>query len=111
VFGGLVGGVVLVRLPLHSIRPCRRLLNFAHVSVVNSGHLPIIPGDRDRIPARFGDEATIGGVAPPINAGALREGLGLVDGHCRSFRCMSVAGRNSEVRSLLGPCRDYIRVF
>jgi len=28
---------------------CRRLLNFAQISVVYSGHLRIVPGDRDRI--------------------------------------------------------------
>jgi hypothetical protein len=50
--------------------------------MVYSGHLPIVPGDRNRIPTRFGDNATIGGIAPPINAGVLLEGLGFVDCHC-----------------------------
>ncbi len=93
-------GWVLVRLPLHAVRLCWRLLNFVHVSVVYSGHLPIVPGDRDRIPTRFGDNAAVSGIAPPINAGALLEGLGFVDCHCCSCRYMSVAGRNSEARSL-----------
>jgi hypothetical protein len=63
--------VALVRLASHGVRLCRCLLNFAHVSVVHSGRLPIVPGDRNRIPARFGDNATISGIAPPINLGAL----------------------------------------
>ena len=81
-------------------------VNFAHVSVVYSGRLPIVPGDRNRIPARFGDNATISGIAPPINLGALIEGLGFVDCHCCFSRCIGIAGRNSETRSLLGPHRD-----
>ena len=84
--------MVLVRLPLHSIRPCRRLLNFAHVPVAYSGHLPIIPGDRDRIPTRFGDDAAIGGVALSINAGARREGLEFVDCHCCSAMIVKQVG-------------------
>jgi len=65
----LSGGWELVGLPLHGTRLCRRFLNFAHVSVVYSGHLPIVPSDCDRIPTRVGDNATISGIAPPINAG------------------------------------------
>ena len=53
---------------------CRRSQNFAHVAVVYSGHLPIVPGDRNRVPTGFGDDTTIGGIAPPIIAGTLREG-------------------------------------
>ena len=60
-----------VRLPLHGVWPYRRLLNFAHVSVVYSGHLPIVLGDHDRIPTRFGDNAAISALAAPINASAL----------------------------------------
>src|ERR1700688_1032795 len=73
---------VLVRLPSPSMRRCRRFPNFAHVSMVYSGHLPIVPGDCNGIPTRFGDNATIGGIAPPINASVLLEGLGFVDCHC-----------------------------
>src|SRR5271155_246813 len=69
------------RLPSHSMRLCRCLLNLAHVSVVHSGYLPIVPGDRDRIPARFSDNAAIIGVALPINAGAFLEVLGFGDCH------------------------------
>ena len=50
-----------VRLPLHGVWLNRRLPNLAHVSMVYSGHLPIIPGDHDRIPTRFGDNAAISG--------------------------------------------------
>jgi len=44
---------------LHGMRSCRLLLNFAHVSVVYSGHLPVVPGDRDGIPTRFSDNAAV----------------------------------------------------
>jgi len=71
----LSGGVALVRLALHGVRLGRCLLNFAHVSVVHSAHLPIVPGDRDRIPTRFGDNAAVSGVAPPINAGTFLRAL------------------------------------
>jgi hypothetical protein len=67
--------------PLHSMRLGRRSLNFAHIPVVYSGHLPIVPGDCDRIPTRFGDGAAVSGVAPPIDASSLLEGLGFVDCH------------------------------
>ena len=56
--------------------------------------LPVVPGDRDRIPARFGDNTTVSGIAPPINPGALIEGLGFVDCHCCFSRCISVAGHD-----------------
>jgi hypothetical protein len=87
--------------PMEEKPQTARLLNFAHVSVVYSGDLPIVPGDRNRIPTRIGDNAAISGIAPPINAGALREGLGFVDCHCCSCRSMSVAGRNSEMKCYL----------
>lgn len=93
----------MVRSPLHGTRRSRRLLNFAHVSVVYSGHLPVVPGDRDGIPTRFSDNAAIGAVALPVNAGTLLEGLGFVDGHCCSCRCMSIAWCNSDARVLFGP--------
>jgi hypothetical protein len=50
--------------------------------VVHAGHLPIVPGDRDRIPTRFGDNATISGITSPINVGALLEVLGFGDCYC-----------------------------
>ena len=61
--------------PYHGGRPCRHPLNLAHVSMVHAGHLSIVPSDCDRIPACFGDNATISGIASPINAGALLEFL------------------------------------
>ena len=69
------------RLPLHSMRLCRLSLNFAHVPVVYACYLPIVPGDRDRIPTCFGDNAAVSGIASPINAGALLEALRFVDCH------------------------------
>jgi hypothetical protein len=53
-------------------------MDFAHVPVVHGGQLPIVPGDRDRIPTCLGDNAAIGGIASPIDAGALLEVLGFV---------------------------------
>ena len=60
-------------LSLHNMHLCRHSLNFAHVPVVDAGHLSIVPGNRDRIPTRFCDNAAISGIAPPTNAGALLE--------------------------------------
>ena len=60
-------------------------MNFAHVAVVYAGHVPVVPGDRDRIPSRFGDNAAFGGFALPIHAGALREALGFGGCHCSSL--------------------------
>ena len=54
-----------VLLSLHNMHLCRHSLNFAHVPVVDAGHLPIVPGNRDRIPTRFGDNAAISGICPP----------------------------------------------
>ena len=71
-----------VKYPLHGTRLCRHQLNFAHVTVVHARHLAIAPGDRDRIPTRFGDNAAISGIASPINPGAFREALRFVDCHC-----------------------------
>ena len=68
--------------PYHGRRPCRHALNLAHVSMVHAGHLSIVPSDCDRSPACFGDNATISGIASPINAGALLEFLRFVDCHC-----------------------------
>jgi hypothetical protein len=73
--------------PSHSIRPCRSLLNFAHVSMVYSGDLPAVPGNRNRIPTCFGDRAAVSSIASPIHAGALLEGLGFLYGHWRCSRC------------------------
>jgi hypothetical protein len=61
--------------------------------VVYSSHLAIVPSDRDRIPARFGDNATVSGIAAPINARALFEILRFV--YCYWRWCTSVAGRMS----------------
>jgi hypothetical protein len=65
----------IVRLPLHRVQLYRRLVNFAHVSVVHSGNLPVVPSDRNRIPSRFGDNAAVSGIALPVNAGILFEGF------------------------------------
>ena len=67
-----------VLLSLHNMHLCRHTLNFAHVSVVDNRHVPVVPGDRDRVPSRFGDNAAISGITPPKNAGADLQVLGLV---------------------------------
>ena len=58
-----------------------RFLDFPHVPMVHDGDLTIIPGDRDRIPTRFGYFSAISGIASPANAAALLEGLGFGDIH------------------------------
>jgi hypothetical protein len=45
--------------------------------MVDNSHMTIVPGDRDRVPTLFSDNATIGGIAFPVNAVALLEVLGL----------------------------------
>ena len=80
-----IGSTVTVRVgwrPLRRMRLRRCSMNFAHVPVVYARHLPIVPGDRDRIPTRFGDNAAITGVASPVHSGALLETLGFGDCHC-----------------------------
>ena len=77
-----------VLLSLHNMHLCRHSLNFAHVPVVDAGHLPIVPGNRDRVPSRFGDNAAIGGVTSPENAGADLQVLGFGDCHCCCSRLL-----------------------
>jgi hypothetical protein len=64
-----------VRPPLHRMRRCWRSLYLSQVSVVYSGYLSNVPGNRDGIPSRFGHNAAISGIAPPVNTGALLEGF------------------------------------
>ena len=66
--------MALVRLLLHRMRLCRRLPNFAHVSVVYSGHGPVLPGDRDRVPTGFRNNAAVAGISLPIDASVLSLG-------------------------------------
>jgi hypothetical protein len=70
-------------------------MDFAHVPVMHGGHLPIVPGDRDRIPTCLGDNADISGIASPIDAGALFEVLGFGDCHHCSFVTCGWDGENS----------------
>ena len=70
----------------------RPLLNFAHVSVVHSGDLAVIPRDRHGIPAHFGNSAAISRIASPVDAVALPECSGFVDGHYRA----SLSGSSSR---------------
>ena len=82
--------------PYHGRRPRRHSLNLAHVSMVHAGHLSIVPSDCDRIPACFGDNATISGIASPINAGAPLEFLKFVDCSLLLLRCISLTERSCE---------------
>jgi hypothetical protein len=60
-----------LRMPLDNIRLCLVSLNFAHVPVVDAGHLAIVPGNRDRIPTCIGDNSAICGIASPIDTSVL----------------------------------------
>src|SRR5262245_44671753 len=71
----------MLRLPLHSSPLCRHSLDFAHVAMVNGGHLTIVPCNHDRVPIYFGDTAAVIGIASPINAAALLETLRFCDRH------------------------------
>ena len=56
-------------------------MDFAHITVVHSRYLAIVPRDRDRIPTPFGDDAEISGVASPVDAVAFHEVLRFADCH------------------------------
>ena len=60
---------------------CRRSFDFAHIPMVYSRYVTIVPGDRDRVPTCFAYDATISGVPLPVNALALLESLGFGDFH------------------------------
>jgi hypothetical protein len=77
-------GIRVPGLPLHKMQLGRQPLDFAHVAMVDGGHLPIVPGDLYRVPARLGDNAAIGGVASPTNDGAFGKSLRFSDRRCHS---------------------------
>src|SRR3982074_1590637 len=64
--------------------PSLRWLDFAHIPVVNAGHLTIVPGYRDRVPTRFSDLAAVGVIALPANAVSLLEVSRFGGGHFQS---------------------------
>ena len=70
--------------PLESNGRGRRTCDFVHIAVMHGGGLAIVPRNPHRIPTRFSDDATIGSIASPINAGALLEALRFVGFHCCS---------------------------
>jgi len=76
---GWSGGGVEVATTLHRMQRRRLALNFTHVSVMDNRHVPVVPGDRDRVPSRFGDNAAIGGITPPKTAGVDLQVLGFGD--------------------------------
>jgi hypothetical protein len=49
--------------------------------MVYGGNLTIVPGDRDRVPARSDDAAAIGGIAAPAYPIAFPEFLRFGGGH------------------------------
>jgi hypothetical protein len=77
----LVGDDVGDGVGLHTLWFCRREVNFAHVAMMDGSDLSVVPGDRYRVPPRFGDSAAISGVASPAYAIALRELPRFVRGH------------------------------
>src|ERR1039457_5019883 len=58
-----------------------RSLDFAHVPVMHDSHMPIVPGDRDRIPTRLSDSAPVSSITLPTNASTLLEVLRFGGGH------------------------------
>jgi hypothetical protein len=48
-------------------------MNFAHVAMVHGGYLTVVPSNRDRVPACFGDSTTISGITSPAYSIALLE--------------------------------------
>src|ERR1039458_9383812 len=58
-----------------------QLPDFAHVPVVHDSHMTIVPGDRDRIPTRFSDNAAVSAIALPANAITVLEALRFGGGH------------------------------
>jgi hypothetical protein len=55
------------RLLLYRVGFYRRLVNLAHISAEHSGDVPIAPGDGDRVPTRFGYDASVSRIALPIH--------------------------------------------
>jgi hypothetical protein len=76
-----------------------RSLNLAHIAMMNAGHVTIVPGDRDGVPARFSDPAAVGSAALPTNAGALPKASGFGGRHCPPH----VAWRQLSLRVALDP--------
>ena len=60
---------------LHCNKLCRRSPDVPHVPMVDNCNMTIVPGDRNRVPTLFGNNAAISGIALPVNAGALLEVL------------------------------------
>src|ERR1022692_240684 len=58
-----------------------RSLDFAHVPVMHDSHMPIVPGDCDRIPTRLSDSAPVSSITLPTNASTLLEVLRFGGGH------------------------------
>src|SRR6185437_3611495 len=56
-------------------------LDVTHVTVMYGGNMTIVPGNRDRVPTRFGDPAAVSSVTLPANAITLLEGFGFGGRH------------------------------
>jgi hypothetical protein len=58
-----------------------RALDLAHVPMVYGRYVTVIPRDRDCVPTCCTDDATISGVALPVNAGSFLESPGFSGSH------------------------------
>ena len=79
----------------------RHSLDLSHVTMVDSGPLTIIPGDRDGIPACLIDRAAIMGIAMPTHAVAFLQAPRLVGIHC--LTCDAAFTKNQLVFALSLP--------
>jgi len=75
------GDARAVRPLLYRVRLYWGLLNLAHISAEYSGDVSIVPGDGNRVPTRFGDDASVSGVALPIDERTFGECFGFVSRH------------------------------
>ena len=65
----------------HAFGLCGGCIDFAHVPMMDGGHLAIIPRDCNRSPTRCGDSATVAGITSPAYPIACLEFPRLVSCH------------------------------
>jgi hypothetical protein len=65
--------------------------------MVYSGDLPVVPGNRNRVPTCFGDRAAVSSIASPIHAGALLKGFGFPSMVIGGALVVTDLGRSSGV--------------
>jgi hypothetical protein len=49
--------------------------------MVHGRYVTVVPGDRDRVPTSFADDAAISGITLPVNTVAFLEGFGFGGSH------------------------------